>query len=171
MRQGMGVRWLRLMRDMLRGMCPFLAPTKNNLKIGWKKGYKHMRDMLRGMCPFLAPTKNSLNNDIQQQWCGWTDAEFEEYECRDVGRNWSGSIMGFNNQKNKIEFSCFSTMLIDICLILTWTRQKFHHWPPQRWSRQRRRASANGRPNQIICWQMSEIESINTGCFFTLGLP
>ena len=27
----MGVRWLRFMRDMLRGMCPFLAPTKNNL--------------------------------------------------------------------------------------------------------------------------------------------
>merc|ERR1719153_659847 len=32
MRQGMGVRWLTLIRAMLRGMCPFRAPTKNSLE-------------------------------------------------------------------------------------------------------------------------------------------
>ena len=29
----MGVRWLTLIRAMLRGMWPFRAPTKNNLAI------------------------------------------------------------------------------------------------------------------------------------------
>ena len=31
MRQGMGVMVVMLMRAMQRGMCPFLAPTKNSL--------------------------------------------------------------------------------------------------------------------------------------------
>ena len=51
MRQGMGVRWLRLMRDMLRGMCPFLAPTKNSLNNNIQM--QRLRKMNVGM---LGPT-------------------------------------------------------------------------------------------------------------------
>jgi hypothetical protein len=35
MRQGMGVRCFTLISAMLRGMCPFRAPTKKSLEGRW----------------------------------------------------------------------------------------------------------------------------------------
>jgi len=65
MRQGIGVRWLRFMRDMLRGMCPFLAPTKNNLdeaKIPPLTAPKVEQATKKGMSQRKADPNNLLAN-------------------------------------------------------------------------------------------------------------
>ena len=63
-----------------------------------------MRDMLRGMCPFLAPTKNNLNNNDQiyslRNMNVWVEYQKRQIDRRIYkGINSAGFIIGVNNKE------------------------------------------------------------------------